>query len=585
MELLSVKIEKYRTIKHSAELTFDGLKVLIGANNRGKSNVLNAIKLGMDTLDSISRLPVDRDGHVLRNSLSRVQRPRLVSRQVRRSESYNWQRDYPLDLQSRKNGNHSSKIRFEFDLSEEDRRQFFGLTRSRNDGRLSVEIKYSAESTQVRFPKRGGSGYASKAKIICEFISSRLKFLYIPAIRTPDQAAMVIDQLIHEQLSTLAVNDEYRQLVSRIKEIENEKLTQVGSNLEQRMRTYLPGFVQLEVKRDSSVNPRLGGAGVEDIQVDDGVMTSLLEKGDGVKSLVTLALLHDLAERGAEEQEVLLAIDEPEAHLHPEAVHEMGEVLRRIAAERPVVIATHSQMLVNRRLLSNNIIVGNDQFEAVKRIDQVRACLGVRPFDNLSTAEFVILTEGPTDVNIITEFLMKTSELFRVHHENSVVVVTDAIGAGNIKARVQFAESMLQEVFVVVDSDQSGKAAIDALRASSFDMERARLLSIRGRGPSELEDAVKEEVQIEAFIDVTGHEAYSPTFSPAKVWSDRTRGDLRAIGVPTQEVESALLAVKKRIEELSVIDIQNSLTRDGYILFEGISGAVDKMLRRREGRI
>lgn len=242
-------------------------------------------------------------------------------------------------------------------------------------------------------------------------------------------------------------------------------------------------------------SPRSGSA--DSIEVDDGTLTSILEKGDGVKSLVTMALLHDLAERGSNTQNVLLAIDEPEAHLHPDAVHQMAQVLREIASRQQVIVTTHSAALVNRGHLPNNVIVTNNSVVPVKRISQIRECLGIRPCDNLTSAEFLVLTEGPTDTQFFTALFRTQSELLREAIDSSTLAITDVIGAGNMPLRVRVAQDMMSEVFVVLDKDQSGDQAVTSLlNDGMLKATSIRQLTISGRSRNKLKTSSQKNCML-----------------------------------------------------------------------------------------
>jgi putative ATP-dependent endonuclease of the OLD family len=54
--------------------------------------------------------------------------------------------------------------------------------------------------------------------------------------------------------------------------------------------------------------------------VDDGTATDLQLKGDGVQSLAAISLIRHVSEERSGERELVLAIEEPEAHLRPRAV-------------------------------------------------------------------------------------------------------------------------------------------------------------------------------------------------------------------------------------------------------------------------
>ncbi|NUT72421.1 AAA family ATPase [Pseudarthrobacter sp. C4D7] len=342
----------------------------------------------------------------------------------------------------------------------------------------------------------------------------------------------------------------------------------------------------MQGRSDLSIQLQTGGItvgglrSIDAIELDDGVSTSILEKGDGVKSLLTMALLHDLADRGSSSQ-VLLAIDEPEAHLHPDAVHKMAQVLREIAGEQHVIVATHSPVLVNRTQLEKNLIVENNSVTEVHRIGQIRNCLGVRPFDNLSSAEFLVLTEGPTDCQVITTALRKYSEICADALAEGRLAVTDAVGADNLPNRARFALEMMSDVVVIVDDDSSGRGVIEKLsNIASLDRDRIRKLSVPGRSQSVLEDLYTRELQERAYFEYIGLNL--PDAKPAdngSTWSNRTKKHLAAASALCEDEDLDLM--KKKLAGWAAADLDQSLTCEAKRLMEGIIATVERMISQR----
>ena len=85
-----------------------------------------------------------------------------------------------------------------------------------------------------------------------------------------------------------------------------------------------------------------------EVIVDDGTATDLRYKGDGVQSLAALALMRHAAETNSSGKHLIIAVEEPESHLHPKAMHSLKSVLRELADKHQVVITTHSPLFVNR---------------------------------------------------------------------------------------------------------------------------------------------------------------------------------------------------------------------------------------------
>lgn len=585
MELESLRISKYRSILGPTDLALKGLTVLIGPNNQGKSNILHAIRLGMETIALAQRrLRLNSESDLV--EMPHLPRPRSAFWRNTQSahqagSRYDWLRDFPAQFRGNGRVKQASILRFNFSLDEQERSDFWRQTGARNNGSLSVEITFTEDGIYFDFPKPGGSGsYRRAGREICAFIEEHFTFLYVPAIRTADQAVEVISELITDRLASLAKNDEYMRLVSRLDALHQEHARELSQSIGERLDVYMQGRSDLSIQMQTGGITLGGLRSIDAIELDDGVSTSILEKGDGVKSLLTMALLHDLADRGSTSQ-VLLAIDEPEAHLHPDAVHKMAQVLREIATDQRVIVATHSPVLVNRTKLNKNLIVENNSVTEVHRIGQIRKCLGVRPFDNLSSAEFLVLTEGPTDSQVVTSALREYSTLCADALADGRLAVTDAVGADNLPNRARFALEMMSDVVVIVDDDSTGRGVIDKLsNIASLDRGRIRRLSIAGRAQSVLEDMYTRELQERVYENHTGLQL--PCAKPAdngSTWSDRTKKLLR--GASGLAEDEDLDPLKKDLAGWAAANIDRSLTPEANNLMKGIIAVVEKMITQR----
>jgi len=89
------------------------------------------------------------------------------------------------------------------------------------------------------------------------------------------------------------------------------------------------------------------------IEIDDGVNTSMDEKGSGMQRSVALALLQVYAEELIKNPEnedrtkpFFLFIDEPEICLHPKAQFKLFEALLNLSKSKQIFLATHSPFFV-----------------------------------------------------------------------------------------------------------------------------------------------------------------------------------------------------------------------------------------------
>ena len=109
--------------------------------------------------------------------------------------------------------------------------------------------------------------------------------------------------------------------------------------------------VQIHLQKDQR---RLAFRRGADVIIDDGTPTPLQQKGDGIKSLTALAMLNIPT---SHDRVSVVAIEEPESHLHPESARQLYETINALSANHQVVLTTHSPLFVNRSNLKENIIV------------------------------------------------------------------------------------------------------------------------------------------------------------------------------------------------------------------------------------
>lgn len=131
---------------------------------------------------------------------------------------------------------------------------------------------------------------------------------------------------------------------------------------------------------------------------DDQV--SLLEQSDGVRQLMSMTLF-DLAEGTAN----VLAIDEPELHLHPTSQRTVADLLSGDGNQK--IIVTHSPYILHRFEPSEVVAVDRHgkcrQIGEAKlsRIEKVRAHWWSPRLLEALTARFVVLVEGDADRVIV----------------------------------------------------------------------------------------------------------------------------------------------------------------------------------------
>jgi predicted ATP-dependent endonuclease of OLD family len=108
---------------------------------------------------------------------------------------------------------------------------------------------------------------------------------------------------------------------------------------ESTLTQFLPAIKGVKVSVASEARARALRS--SEIYVNDGTETKLEFKWDGVQSLAAIALMRHASQKGAGSKHVIVAVEEPESHLHPSAIHGLKSVLQELAKEQQIVITSH----------------------------------------------------------------------------------------------------------------------------------------------------------------------------------------------------------------------------------------------------
>jgi len=532
MRLREVTVKNFRSIGTQTKFQLGDLTTLVGPNNEGKSNLLRAVGLGMYLIDRWSSIPGNATGTDLTGTLaSWIARSTRSGAGTRRQDAlgYSWSDDYPISKQLRP-GSHPTVLRLTFGLTPEEVQEFYEATGIANNGELPVEISLSRSSASfgVVKPGRGAASHKAKAREIATFISQRLTFVSIPAVRTIEQARGLMNDLSRIRIRELTQSEEYVALADKLKKLRHSAIEGVGAELTASVQRYLPSISEIQILTTDLER----SDNVEDVLVNDGSITSLANKGDGVKSLVTLALIQELARERTKSHSFILLVDEPEAHLHSSAVHELQVLFEDISSDQQVVLATHNPIFVNRDHEQSNILVRANEAKPAKSIAEIRETLGVQLHDNLDSAEIVILVEGLTDVAalsaVVAEELNQKADV-----RNGRVVFKATTGVGKLRSQITREKSSVSRIIAVLDGDEAGQA--EAARLRDLKLIRAEnIFVVRDvqRTYSELEDLFLPDSYLPRLNSEFGREFRISHFQDrSKKWASNLTAAAASLGI------------------------------------------------------
>lgn len=512
MRLQSFSVTNYRSIDKAHRIPISDSTVFIGKNNEGKSNLLAALATAMSVVSELGRVPV-------------------VSGRVRlsyRHGLYDWERDFPIGLQeSRPDG--ESIFRLEFVLTELERQDFRSAVGSALNESLPIEIRMGRSDPKFKVVKqgRGSQPLNAKAVQIAKFVGERIEFTYIPAIRTAEESVRVVSRLVGRELASLERNDDYRSAVQRVAELQRPILQQLGNRIESALHGFLPQIVSVDVKVSDDARYRSVRRGV-DVIVDDGTPTSLERKGDGVQSLAAIGLLRGLDPSG---RDMILALEEPESHLHPNAIHRLRGVIQELSSEHQIVLTTHCPLFVDRVNISTNVIVTGNRAETARSVAQIRELLGVRASDNLRHASLVLVVEGDADRIALQALLEISSPVLKESLRQHTLVVESMSGTSRLQSTLGALSNALCRYHVLLDNDVPGRTASRAAQDDGLLQPiDVQFVSCPGMANSELEDLIDPSMYRDLVRDKFGISLSVRQFRTSKRWSDRVRAAALAQG-------------------------------------------------------
>jgi putative ATP-dependent endonuclease of the OLD family len=574
MKLVSFSVENYRSITSARKIPLSQYSLLVGANNEGKSNILHALALGMNALvrwhNQVRRTA---DGKIVR-----VQPSILGGRYG--GIDYDWETDFPISKQKNAKPDSSTNITLDFELDEGETQKFKDEIKSNLNGTLPLMLSFNQRSFDLVVKKQGKGQIelTRKSTRIADFVSQRIRFEYIPAIRTAESASRVISQLVERELLRLEDDPNYSQAVLQIEALQKPIFNQLAGAIQSTVSGFLPSVKSVELLARREARYRSLRRDVE-IIVDDGNLTKLERKGDGVQSLVALALMRHASEQSTSDgSSSIIAIEEPESHLHPKAVHELRAVIEGLSKNHQVVLTSHSPLFVDPNSLKNTIIVQNSRAAPATHVAHVREALGVRFSDNLQNARVVLLVEGSDDVVSLKSIISSRSEKLRLALKNGTITFDHLGGASALRQKASYynAGACLLQCFL--DNDAAGVAAVTrTVGEKVLTVKDVNLCSVPGMEESELEDLYDKNIYAEQFLKKFGVDPKKkPLGKDRKKWSNVIERLFKEAGKPWDD--SIKFEVKSWLAQFAA---ENAST----ILLQRLSGPLDSFISTVEDKL
>ncbi|NJE55342.1 DUF2813 domain-containing protein [Thermococcus sp. 21S9] len=460
LRLIGLKIKNYRSIKELPEdkeyQEIENFVTIIGKNDAGKSNILNAIRIVLENVRvtkedfhkntneniEISLIfDVTDNDEIMRGINSSGNLPRGQGLEAFFNKSYK---------QNPKN----SKIKIKRIFEKE-------KLKGRNyKGETVVEYFDESKNKWTKIENKG---------LIRTILHALPEVIYISAIRdvieeTTQKSGFLMSKLLSpilEKQSEKNRDNEQKSIVELKKELQ-DAIRKESKKLEEiilaEMAVFSDSIEKIEIepnKLQINFSPRIR---IKDKHLPNGV--PLEQRGAGLRSEFLLAMFRAWAEIGAGKGYIIL-FEEPELYLHPEAQKKMFYALKRISNEAQVLLTTHSTIFVDRSDLKSIWLIQRENgetkiktFEKAEGLSEILEEIGAAPSD-LFLSNGIIYVEGKTEIKVFNKIAKAICPKWE---EYNIAIIS--LGGNNI---YDLSDTLLSNGFasltpnaiIVVDSDGS----------------------------------------------------------------------------------------------------------------------------------
>lgn len=517
MRIKTFTVNNYRSIKTANSISISNKCVIIGPNNEGKSNILQGLALCLATIT---------EGYRRRIRKSPSYRPGHNNRRI----GFDWERDFPIDLQASE-ANGESSFELTLDMTPAERKALSSLLKDSLLDEMTLIMKFGKNSFSVgaRSTKKKAEDIKIDPEKVFEFFNEHLSFHYIPAIRPTEYSIDIIEGLLEEGLSELDTNTEYNKALRSLESLQKPILSSLGKQLTESIREFILEVKKVEVATEDTLRRVISRS--LSVSIEDSAKTDIEQKGDGIKSLIAISLVNHAIHSKSPNKSMILALEEPESHLHPAAIHRLSRIINEISSKQQVIITTHSPLLVDRSEIARNVLVNKQKAEQATSISNIRDTIGVHVSDNLTNSSWVLLVEGKSDEMIVTKWLSEDSVVKKLLVDCNITVESLA-GGSNFSYKISLFNSMLCSVLFLLDDDDCGKRSFEeAKRKSLIDVKDGVFTIVPGRKESEIEDMIVPEVYTQEIANRYHVDLTLPKYKKStKKWSDRVMTAFRSAG-------------------------------------------------------
>lgn len=498
MEIVSFKVSQYRSI--SGEITTEGLNGLtvVGKNNSGKTNLLQAIrvffegKFNNDIYDYQSDIPdgmkSGQTSFAVKFSFNDFEL-NDVSEHILEQEDNDYDDDdddlIPAETEVVIDGNEFQVVNEQIGVSEASistrrrgllslRDRYLQLYRMIEDSRLSSpqsdvtvhltitnknNFYYSVFKGYKRKNDVTSSQYTSKERIFIEKLLSLFNCVYIPSSKSIND--------IYTSLLEPYIRKEVSNAIAPSIQLIHDKLAEISSEITQELEESGVSDCQLFIKPPKEIDYLFGNFS---LLMKDSVENTLSSKGTGIQCLSLFSSFKSISKKEYDNgKNTIWMIEEPESFLHPSLSIACSKILESLQKNAYVVTTTHSLAFVSNDVTKiielykeNGITKDKKHTKKFDAVTSIRDNLGVKFSDFFNISGPALFVEGITDKNYISQILKITSNYDEYkerwpHLRNSQIDEFGGVSAlgGFLKGCYKYLSNQTQ-VIAIFDGDEAG---------------------------------------------------------------------------------------------------------------------------------
>lgn len=449
MKLKNVIICGFKSIKGTEDFLIDErITILIGANDHGKSNILEAIqKLN----DDHPILETERNWDSNDKQLPRIEwHFKIAPDELLSFANQDNKENEPITPESPSNSSqktNSIASENQFQINSNQELVFFKEGINTTLKVCSVPIKITKEKEgdllKIRPKIEAFSPVATNLKdqvTLAELILPANEFM---------QGIFHLAGLWEHKDIIFTNNDRTARLLDdaskRLTQVLNDKWNQ-GRDLEWKLSN--PGNSILIQIKDPAIENRF---------------TRPSLRSSGFQTFFILSMIINARKYNNTSGTNIFLFDEPGTYLHPYAQLDLQRSFEASADSSQIIYTTHSIFLINKNYPERNRVISKtkdgtkiDQKPFQKNWKAVRNSLGILMSNNFLIAEKSLLVEGPSDIIYLLDVINRMKKENKIDIDLNDISIVDAGDSENYVAMTKLLLSEGRDIVALIDGDKSG---------------------------------------------------------------------------------------------------------------------------------